>query len=109
MGKLTTHILDTTLGTPAEMVNINLYRRVGSNSEHIMSTQTNKDGRCDEPLLSEDNFQEGCYEIEFSIDSLSLIYISEPTRPERISYDVFCLIKKKHLIYISFMFFPSYL
>jgi len=69
MGKLTTHILDTTLGTPAEMVNINLYRRVGSNSEHIMSTQTNKDGRCDEPLLSEDNFQEGCYEIEFSIDS----------------------------------------
>ena len=27
--------------------------------------------------------------------SLSLIHISEPTRPERISYAVFCLKKKK--------------
>jgi len=67
MGKLTTHILDTTLGTPAEMVSINLYRRVGSNSEHIMSTQTNKDGRCDEPLLSEDNFQEGAMRLNFQL------------------------------------------
>ena len=29
------------------------------------------------------------------IISLSLIHISEPTRPERISYAVFCLKKKK--------------
>ena len=28
-------------------------------------------------------------------DKLSLIHISEPTRPERISYAVFCLKKKK--------------
>ncbi|UYV07081.1 mechanosensitive ion channel family protein, partial [Bacteroides fragilis] len=29
---------------------------------------------------------------------LSLIHISEPTRPERISYAVFCLKKKKNVI-----------
>ena len=29
-------------------------------------------------------------------DLLSLIHISEPTRPERISYAVFCLKKKKN-------------
>ena len=34
---------------------------------------------------------------EFKIgDSLSLIHISEPTRPLYISYAVFCLKKKKH-------------
>ena len=29
------------------------------------------------------------------VSNLSLIHISEPTRPERISYAVFCLKKKK--------------
>ena len=47
MGKLTTHILDTTLGSPAQNVKINLYKREGHNSVLINSTQTNSDGRCD--------------------------------------------------------------
>ena len=33
-----------------------------------------------------------------SVEYLSLIHISEPTRPERISYAVFCL-KKKRLFF----------
>ena len=34
----------------------------------------------------------------FIVQVLSLIHISEPTRPERISYAVFCLKKKKKLL-----------
>ena len=68
MGKLTTHILDTSIGTPAEEVEIKIYKRNDSSSVLIESAQTNKDGRCDHPLLSDEAFSEGCYEIEFLID-----------------------------------------
>lgn len=67
MGKLTTHILDTSMGTPAKEVEIKLYKRNDSSLKLINSVKTNEDGRCNEPLLSGDLFEEGCYEIEFNI------------------------------------------
>ena len=67
MGKLTTHILDTSMGTPAQGVGIKLYKRNDSSLKLINSAKTNEDGRCNEPLLSGDLFEEGCYEIEFNI------------------------------------------
>ena len=67
MGKLTTHILDTSMGTPAQGVEIKLYKRNDSSLKLINSPKTNEDGRCNEPLLSGDLFEEGCYEIEFNI------------------------------------------
>ena len=67
MGKLTTHILDTSMGTPAKEVEIKLYKRNDSSLKLINSAKTNEDGRCNEPLLSGDLFEEGCYEIEFNI------------------------------------------
>ena len=67
MGKLTTHILDTSIGTPAKEVEIKLYKRNDSSLKLINSAKTNEDGRCNEPLLSGDLFEEGCYEIEFNI------------------------------------------
>ena len=67
MGKLTTHILDTSMGTPAKEVEIKLYKRNDSSLKLINSAKTNEDGRCNEPLLSENLFEEGCYEIEFNI------------------------------------------
>ena len=67
MGKLTTHILDTSMGTPAQGVEIKLYKRNDSSLKLINSAKTNEDGRCNEPLLSGDLFEEGCYEIEFDI------------------------------------------
>ena len=54
MGKLTTHILDTSLGAPAQNVEIKLYQKQNQSISLIKSTQTNEDGRCNEPLLSED-------------------------------------------------------
>ena len=68
MGKLTTHILDTSMGCPAERVEIKLYKRNDSSLTLINSAETNKDGRCNEHLLSGDAFEEGCYELEFNID-----------------------------------------
>ena len=67
MGKLTTHILDTSMGTPAQGVEIKLYKKNDSSLKLINSAKTNEDGRCNEPLLSGDLFEEGCYEIEFNI------------------------------------------
>ena len=67
MGKLTTHILDTSMGTPAQGVEIKLYKRNDASLKLINSAKTNEDGRCNEPLLSGDLFEEGCYEIEFNI------------------------------------------
>ena len=67
MGKLTTHILDTSMGTPAQGVEIKLYKRNDSSLKLINSEKTNEDGRCNEPLLSGNLFEEGCYEIEFNI------------------------------------------
>ena len=67
MGKLTTHILDTSMGTPAQGVEIKLYKRNDSSLKLINSAKTNEDGRCNESLLSGDLFEEGCYEIEFNI------------------------------------------
>ena len=67
MGKLTTHILDNSMGIPAKEVEIKLYKRNDSSLKLINSAKTNEDGRCNEPLLSGDLFEEGCYEIEFNI------------------------------------------
>jgi len=68
MAKLTTHILDTSSGKPANGVKINLYRKENQNSVLIKTAQTNSDGRCDEALLSDNDFRVGCYEIEFAVD-----------------------------------------
>ena len=65
---LTTHVLDTTSGKPAAGMDIEL-SRFGKNGERrvIKTTRTNSDGRTDEPLLSEDEFEEGEYEIVFFV------------------------------------------
>jgi len=67
MGKLTTHVLDTTRGRPGNAIAVSLFRITDSNHQHIKSTVTNDDGRCDEPLLEGDDFQVGIYELVFSV------------------------------------------
>lgn len=61
MGSLSTHVLDTASGRPAEGLRIELYR--GSNL--VKDVVTNADGRCDEALLSEAEFASGDYELRF--------------------------------------------
>ena len=64
MGFLTTHVLDTAHGRPAAGVRIDLYR-IDDGRHHLRSSMTNNDGRCDEPLLAENEFRAGEYELVF--------------------------------------------
>ena len=66
MGRLTTHILDTSHGGPAANVDIRLYSVAGSR-ELAASAVTNDDGRTDRPLLDGEHLVTGTYEIEFDI------------------------------------------
>jgi 5-hydroxyisourate hydrolase len=61
MAKLSTHVLDTSRGKPAEGLAIDLHFR----STSIKSVVTNRDGRTDEPLLSADRLEIGVYELTF--------------------------------------------
>ena len=51
MGRLTTHVLDTALGKPAEGLRIELFRLGESGEERVAAVSTNADGRVDRPLL----------------------------------------------------------
>jgi len=65
MGKLSTHVLDTMHGAPAQGVRIDLYRIDGEQRVAIGQAVTNHDGRCDAPLLQGDALQKGVYELVF--------------------------------------------
>ena len=61
MGKLTTHVLDTSKGVPASNMTIKLYYLDADKKKLIGSFITNKDGRVDHPLLEGSNFHLGMY------------------------------------------------
>lgn len=67
-GKLTTHVLDTSIGKPASGVLVELVR-IGPNNEKevITFSYTNEDGRLNQPLLEGDNMKKGIYELHFYI------------------------------------------
>lgn len=67
MGKLTTHILDTSLGVPASNVAIELYRIHTDRFMKLNQTYSNADGRTNAPMLDEHDFIEGCYELRFYV------------------------------------------
>ena len=64
-GYLTTHVLDTARGLPAEGVQIALYRVSGNSHKKIAETVTNADGRTDGPILPQGTFKTGIYELVF--------------------------------------------
>lgn len=65
MGKLSTHVLDTTNGRPARDMRVDLSRVDGSTVVHLRTIHTNADGRCPEPLLQDNNLKAGVYELVF--------------------------------------------
>lgn len=64
-GYLTTHVLDTARGCPAEGLKIDLYRINGETRTHIRTLATNDDGRTDEQILPAAEFEIGTYELVF--------------------------------------------
>lgn len=64
-GYLTTHVLDTARGCPANGIKIELFRIDGDTRTHLKTLITNDDGRTDEHILPVDKFATGTYELVF--------------------------------------------
>jgi 5-hydroxyisourate hydrolase len=66
-GKLTTHVLDTAHGRPGAGIALQLFHCDDSGRRELGRFVTNADGRCDGPLLADDAFAVGSYELEFAV------------------------------------------
>ena len=64
-GYLTTHVLDTALGVPAQGMKISLYRIEAMARQLLRETVTNAAGRTDGPILPKEGFRPGVYELVF--------------------------------------------
>lgn len=64
-GRLTTHVLDTALGKPAQGLKIDLFVIEGETRRLLRTVETNSDGRVDGPMLEGDAFVAGVYELVF--------------------------------------------
>lgn len=63
MGKLTTHVLDTAKGQPAEGLRVDVFFE----GQRLHSAITNADGRINAPLLQGEELKVGHYEIQFHV------------------------------------------
>ncbi len=66
MGFLTTHVLDTASGNPAANMSIELFRIENDDAVLLKTVVTNSDGRVDGPILPEQEFAIGVYELRFN-------------------------------------------
>jgi 5-hydroxyisourate hydrolase len=66
-GKMTTHVLDIMHGHPAAGMTIELWRLNGEAREHLLTVQTNSDGRVSTPLRADDALIAGEYELLFHV------------------------------------------
>ncbi|MGF1695371.1 hydroxyisourate hydrolase [Vibrio kyushuensis] len=69
MGKLTTHVLDTMKGTPGSEIKVELFKFDGEQYQPIGQTFTNDDGRTNKPLLEDEQFVPGKYQLVFHVAS----------------------------------------
>lgn len=65
MGKLSTHVLDITVGKPGVGVKVTLYAVTAQGRELLKTDVTNADGRCAVPLLEGETMKPGKYELVF--------------------------------------------
>lgn len=67
MGRLTTHVLDLVRGVPAAGMTIELAACEGTTRRVAVRTTTNRDGRCDAPLLEGAAMVAGLWQLEFHV------------------------------------------
>jgi 5-hydroxyisourate hydrolase len=67
LARLSTHVLDTAHGRPAQGMRIELWAGTGTDRRLLKSVLTNADGRTDQPLLNETELRVGEYEILFFV------------------------------------------
>lgn len=66
MGKLTTHVLDTSCGEPGSGITVAVFL-LDHGRQELARAVTNADGRCDQPLLQGEALSRGRYELVFSV------------------------------------------
>jgi 5-hydroxyisourate hydrolase len=69
MGRLTTHVLDTTNGVPGAEIQVELFRVQSDTLQFIKRVYTNSDGRTDLPILEGEAFVAGKYQLVFHVAS----------------------------------------
>ncbi len=83
-GKLTTHVLDTAHACPASGITIALWKldsHLKMDSKTLLKiTETNDDGRTNEPILKPKEMEKGVYELIFTVGDYFAQYsaYSEP-------------------------------
>jgi 5-hydroxyisourate hydrolase len=65
MARLSTHVLDTSRGMPAEGITVDLHVLRAAERCHLVTLVTNAGGRTDRPLLEGDRLEVGIYELTF--------------------------------------------
>ncbi|MDB6122559.1 MAG: 5-hydroxyisourate hydrolase [Pedosphaera sp.] len=65
--KLSTHVLDTAHGCPAQGMQIEFWSLAGGGRKLLKNVRTNADGRTDQPLLGPDEMKAGSYELIFFV------------------------------------------
>jgi 5-hydroxyisourate hydrolase len=65
MIKITSHVLDTSKGKPAEGITLVLYQGGNDEWKEMSRSVTNADGRTPSPVNGEQSLQEGIYKIRF--------------------------------------------
>ena len=65
MARLSTHVLDTSRGTPAAGLTVELHALRGTERTLVAAAVTNSDGRTDGPLIGGDRIEPGIYELTF--------------------------------------------
>ena len=65
--KLSTHVLDTAHGCPAQGIEVELWSIAGQQRKLLKTVRTNADGRTDQPLLAAEAMQAGEYELIFHV------------------------------------------
>ena len=65
MAHLSTHVLDTSRGAPADGLDVELHILRGADRHRLAAATTNAQGRTDAPLVSADALEAGVYEITF--------------------------------------------
>jgi 5-hydroxyisourate hydrolase len=67
MGKLTTHVLDTSAGRPAGGLRIDLHEVLGTGPELIAVQTTGENGRCAAPLIEGARLRSARYMLTFHV------------------------------------------
>ena len=65
--RLSTHVLDTAHGCPAQGIQIELWFFESDKPKFLKTVRTNADGRTDQPLLVADEVRVGQYELVFFV------------------------------------------